>query len=67
MKYLRDNNYVSAGIGEELTNMASRLVQRADILRKYAIKYDLTGRTNILSEMLGLLSEIKEMDQALCK
>ena len=47
--------------------MASRLVQRADILRKYAIKYDLTGRTNILSEMLGLLSEIKEMDQALCK
>lgn len=67
VKYLRNNNYVSAGIGEELTNMASRLVQRADILRKYAIKYDLTGRTNILSEMLALLSEIKGMDQALCK
>lgn len=67
VKYLRTNNYISANIADELINMASSLVHRADILRKYAIKYDLTDRTNSLSEILLLLPEIKGMDKALCE
>lgn len=66
ISYLHENDYISASANQELTDLAHNIIQRADAIRKYAIKYNLTRQTRILEKMLLLLPELKAADTALC-